>query len=258
MGTSERLNMPLVWGLRILCSVLFFGAWEYAVRLGWLDPFFFSSPVEIYTQIIAWLSGQEIYYDIYITIGETLLGFAIGVLIGMVTGFVFARTPMLAAVFDPLFVVLNAMPKLALGPLFIIWFGIGISSKVAMAVVIVLFLVFFNTYQGVREVSQDLINNARILGASRWSVLRHVLFPSALGWIFSSLRTSIGYALIGAVVGEYMVAQHGVGHLIASAQANFDTTGVFSGLIILMLLVWVIDVVIQRVEEKLTAWRGQA
>jgi NitT/TauT family transport system permease protein len=257
VGNSERLNRGLVWGLRILFVALFFGLWEWSVREGWLDKFFFSSPLDIAKQLGEWLTGPDIWTDVAITTEETLLGFIIGVVLGVVSGFVLARTPLAAAVLDPLIVVLNAMPKLALGPLFIIWFGIGLSSKVAMAVAIVLFLVFFNTYQGVREVNKDLVNNARILGASRRHVLQHVLLPAALSWIFSSLRTSIGYALIGAVVGEYMVAQHGVGHLIASAQANFDTTGVFSGLIILMVLVWVLDEGIQRLEQRLSAWRGQ-
>lgn len=253
---GSELNRPLVYALRVLLILLFFGLWEVAARYGWVDKFFFSEPSDIWHKLVEWFGDKEIYYDIYITLSETLLGFVIGVIIGVITGFVFARTPLLAAVFDPIIVTLNAMPRLALGPLFIIWFGIGITSKVAMAVFIVLFLVFFNVYQGVREVNQDLINNARILGGSRYHVLRHVLLPAALSWIFSSLRSSIGFSLIGAILGEYMVAQNGVGHLIAAAQSNFDTTGVFTGLIVLMVLVYVLDLVIQRVERRLTVWRA--
>jgi len=170
-------------------------------------------------------------------------------------GFLFALNPRVAAVFDPAMVLLNALPRVVLAPLFVLWFGLGLLSKVVMGVSLVFFVVFFATYTGIREVDRDVINNARILGASQRDLTRHVLLPSALTWIFSSLRTSIGFALIGAVVGEYLGAHEGMGWLIHFEESMFRSTGVIAGLTILMALVAVIDAGMRSLEERFSHWK---
>ena len=161
-------------------------------------------------------------------------------------------------VLDPYVKALNAIPRVVLAPIFTLWFGLGILSKVALGVTLVFFVAFFNTYQGVKEVSPVVLNNARLLGAKRGHLLRHIYLPAAASWIFSSLRTSIGFAVIGAVVGEYLGSAAGLGYLIAQAEGVFDTTGVFAGMVVLMAFVLVLDALVGALERRLLVWRPQA
>src|SRR5207245_421672 len=172
-------------------------------------------------QIADWIRTGFIFRHLVVTMQETIIGFLLGTLLGVAVGFLFAHWEKLARIFDPLMVALNAMPRVVLAPLFILWFGLGLLSKVVMVVSLVFFVVFFSTYTGIREVDRDLVNNARILGASPRHMIRHVLLPSALTWIFASLRTSVGFALIGAVV-----AVLGSGGAPASRAAEKVTVGV--------------------------------
>jgi NitT/TauT family transport system permease protein len=152
-------------------------------------------------------------------------------------------------------VALNAMPRVVLAPLFILWFGLGLLSKVVMVISLVFFVVFFSTYTGIREVDRDLVSNARILGATPGHMIRHVLLPSALTWIFSSLRTSVGFALIGAVVGEYLGSHEGMGYVISYAEAMFNATGVLAGLLVLMAAVIAIDLGLKRLDRRFSYWK---
>jgi len=186
---------------------------------------------------------------------ETIIGFLLGTLLGVTIGFLFARWEKLALIFDPLMVALNAMPRVVLAPLFILWFGLGLTSKVVMVISLVFFVVFFSTYTGIREVDRDLVSNARILGATPGHMIRHVLLPSALTWIFSSLRTSVGFALIGAVVGEYLGSHEGMGYVISYAEAMFNATGVLAGLLVLMLAVIAIDLGLKRLDRRFSYWK---
>jgi NitT/TauT family transport system permease protein len=163
-----------------------------------------------------------------------------------------------ALVLDPYVKALNAIPRVVLAPIFTLWFGLGILSKVALGVTLVFFVAFFNTYQGVKEVSPVVLNNARLLGAKRGHLLRHIYLPAAASWIFSSLRTSIGFAVIGAVVGEYLGSAAGLGYLIAQAEGVFDTTGVFAGMVVLMVFVLVLDALVGALERQLLVWRPRA
>jgi NitT/TauT family transport system permease protein len=193
-----------------------------------------------------------------VTLEETLLGFALGTLLGVAVGFAFAQWGTLARIFDPLMVALNAMPRVVLAPLFILWFGLGLLSKVVMVISLVFFVVFFSTYTGIREVDRDLVHNARILGATPRHLVRHVLLPSALTWIFASLRTSVGFALIGAVVGEYLGSHEGMGYVISYAESMFNATGVLAGLVVLMAAVIVIDVALTRLDRRFSYWKPVA
>jgi NitT/TauT family transport system permease protein len=190
-----------------------------------------------------------------ITLTEGLLAFAIGAVAGVALGFWLARNPLLSAVFDPYIKMLNALPRVVLAPIFMLWLGLGIWSKVALGVTLVFFIVFFNVYQGVKEVSPVILANARMLGMNKRQLFAHVYWPSALSWVFSSLHTSVGFAIIGAVVGEYLGSAAGLGYLIQQAEGTFDTTGVFAGMVILAIFVLIIDWLVTSIENRLLVWR---
>ena len=206
-----------------------------------LPPFFFSNPVDVVSQIIDWFSSGVIWKHLLITLWESILAFVIGSLGGVAVGFWFARQPLVAAVFDPYVKMANALPRVVLAPIFTLWLGLGIWSKVALGVTLVFFIVFFNVYQGVKEVSTTVLDNGRMLGMSERQLMRHVYWPSALSWMFSSLHTSVGFAVVGAVVGEYLGSAAGLGYLIQQAEGVFDVAGVFAGMFVLSAFVILID-----------------
>jgi NitT/TauT family transport system permease protein len=187
-----------------------------------------------------------------------MLSFAIGALGGALVGFWFARQPRVAAVFDPYVKMANSLPRVVLAPIFTLWFGLGIWSKVMLGITLVFFIVFFNVYQGVKEVSATVLANARMLGMNERQLMRHVYWPSALSWMFSSLHTSVGFAVIGAVVGEYLGSAAGLGYLIQQAEGVFDVAGVFAGMLVLACFVIAIDMVVSVVERRLLVWRPLA
>ncbi len=237
-----------------LAAVLLIG-WEAGARAGVIDPFFFSRPALIAARLTEWFSTAQIWRHVGLTLLEALLAFVIGSAAGIVLGFWLGRWPLGAAVAEPFLQTANALPRVVLAPLFIFWFGLGIWSKVAFGMTLVFFLVFFNTYRGVRSVDRVLIDNARLLGASESQLLRHVLMPSALGWIFSGLEASIGLAMVGAVVGEYLGATGGLGYVIAQAEGLLDTTGMLAGMTLLAAVVLAIAAVVGRVERHLLRWQ---
>jgi NitT/TauT family transport system permease protein len=187
-----------------------------------------------------------------------MLAFVVGSLSGALVGFWFARKPVVAAVLDPYVKTANSLPRVVLAPIFTLWLGLGIWSKVALGVTLVFFIVFFNVYQGVKEVSPTILANARMLGMSERQLMRHVYWPSALSWMFSSLHTSVGFAVVGAVVGEYLGAAAGLGYLIQQAEGVFDVAGVFAGMLVLAAFVVVIDAIVSLVEKRLLVWRPAA
>ena len=223
-----------------------------------LDPFFFSTPADVAARVVRWFREGTIWRHLVVTLTEVLLAFVIGSLAGVLVGFWFARKPFIAAVFDPYVKMINSLPRIVLAPIFTVWLGFGIWSKVALGVTLVFFIVFFNVYQGVKEVSPAVLANARMLGMNERQLLRHVYWPSALSWMFSSLHTSVGFAVVGAVVGEYLGAAAGLGYLIQQAEGIFDVAGVFAGIFVLGVFVIVIDAIVTLVERRLLAWRPAA
>jgi NitT/TauT family transport system permease protein len=258
VSVRPRARRRTIVALQILTLAVLLAGWEVLSVTGVADPFFFSRPSDIAARIREWLVTGFIWEHLATTLVEALLAFGLGTLLGVVFGLAFARVELLAAVFDPYIRMLNALPRVILAPIFLLWFGLGLASKVALGVSLVFFVVFFNTYQGIREVDPVVLNSARMLQASDRQLLRHVYLPSALAWIFSSLHTSIGFALVGAVVGEYMGAARGIGYVVAQAQGVFDTTGVLAGLILTSAVVLVIDLGINRLEGHLLRWRPRA
>lgn len=217
--------------------------------------FFFGRPLEVMRVVWEWFSGGKIYPHLAITLWETLLAFAVGSVLGLVIGLWLALSPLASALADPYIKALNAMPRVILAPIFAVWFGLGVLSKVALGVTLVFFVVFFNVYQGVKEVSPVVLANARMLGASRRQLLRHIYLPSATSWVFSSLHTSVGMAFVGAVVGEYLGSAKGVGYLILQAEGVFDINTVFAGIVVLTVFALVLDTIVTKVEARLLVWR---
>jgi NitT/TauT family transport system permease protein len=250
VGRAEVFVWQAALGVAIVAS------WQALVSVHALDPFFFSRPTDIAQRIVRWIATGSLWRHLATTMEESLMGLAVGAALGIVLGFVLARAPFAARVLDPYIKMLNAVPRVVLAPLFLLWFGLGIWSKIALAVTLVFFVMFFNTYQGVRDADPVLIDNVRMLGASERQLTRHVLVPSALTWIFSSLQTSLGFAMVGAVVGEYLGATRGLGYVIAQAEGTFDTTGVFAGMAVLAVVVVIVSAGVTRLERWLLRWKA--
>jgi NitT/TauT family transport system permease protein len=255
------------WQIGVLIGL--FGLWYVLTEPGLIPPLFFSSendakfffgePVKILARIWTWfVVDRDIYQHLWVTLLETVLAFLIGTLSGLVMGMWLALSPVAAAIFDPYIKALNSMPRVILAPIFAVWFGLGIASKVALGFTLVFFIVFFNVYQGVKEVSPTVLANARMLGATRQQLLRHVYLPSATSWVFSSLHTSVGLAFVGAVVGEYLGSSRGVGYLILQAEGTFDINTVMAGILVLTAFALVLDSVVGRVERHLMKWQPRA
>ena len=255
MDDVRAISRAAVFFWQIVVGVLVLALWQGLVSLKLLDPFFVSRPTDIVRRVGSWVIGGSLWRHLSVTLEESLLGLLVGAAFGITLGFALARSPMLARVLDPYISMLNAIPRVVLAPLFLLWFGLGIWSKVALAVTLVFFVMFFNTYQGVRDASQVLIDNVRMLGASERQLVRHVLVPSALTWIFSSLHTSLGFAVVGAVVGEYLGSTKGLGYVISQAEGTFDTTGVFAGMTVLGVVVLMVSAGVTRLERWLLRWK---
>ena len=268
---ARQQRRLLVFALRVALGIFIVGSWELTTRLGCsgpdsgtcvVDPFFFGQPSGIWSQLIRWVqtgtAQGPLWEQIAVTLEETILGFAIGVILGVIFGVALGRNRLLSDVLGPYIKAMNAMPRVVLGSIFTIALGLEISSKVALAVVLVFFVVFFNAFQGVREVDRDLLANARILGASQRQLSRHVILPSALSWILASLHTSFGFALVGAIVGEYLGARKGIGLMIATAQGTFNANGVFAAMLILAVVAVIAEALVTRLEGVLIKWRPNA
>jgi NitT/TauT family transport system permease protein len=251
-----------------LLLVLVFLAWHVLTSPTLLPPiyfddankaaFFFGEPLKVLSRLWGWFASGEIWKHLWVTLVETMLAFVIGTLFGVVIGLWLALSPTTSAILDPYIKGFNAMPRIILAPIFAVWFGLGMASKVALGVTLVFFIVFFNVYQGVREVSPNVLANARMLGASPRQLLRHVYLPSAMSWVFASLHNAVGLAFVGAVVGEYLGSASGVGYLILQAEGVFDINTVFAGFLLLTAFALVLDWVVGLVERRLMVWQPRA
>ncbi|MDM0103393.1 ABC transporter permease [Variovorax sp. J22R24] len=259
------------WQITVLIALLV--AWHVASR-NQQFAFFLGEPIQVAGRIWSWFmpiaippnplfpdglpGNADIYRHLGTTLLETVLAFVIGTLLGLACGLWLALAPTASLVFDPYIKAANSMPRVILAPIFALWFGLGIWSKVALAVTLVFFIVFFNVYQGVREVSPVVLANARMLGANQRQLLRTVYLPSATSWVFSSLHTSVGLAFVGAVVGEYLGSARGVGYLILQAEGTFDVNTVFAGIVVLTAFALVLDGIVGVVEKRLMKWQPRS
>jgi len=263
-AAKARLRRRKTWVLvaQIGVAVIGLGAWQLGTMLGWIDPFFFGSPLGIVLRLVDWFMNGTAYgsfwLQIWITLEEALLGFVVGVVSGVFMGVLLGEVPFLADVVGPYIKIVNALPRIVLGSIFVMWLGLGLPSKVLLAAVLVFFVVFFNAFQGVRSVDRNFVANARILGASRWQVVQHVVFPSAMTWIIASLHVALGFSIIGAIVGEFLGAQNGLGLVIATAQNTFDANGVFGAMLVIGVLALGAEGIMSLIEKRLLAWKPKS
>lgn len=257
-GAAPPARTRAVWPWHLLLLAAVLGAWHLLTSTEVLPPFFFGEPLQVGRRILDWVITGKIFPHLGVTMLETLLAFVIGTALGLGAGLWLGLSPLAARLFDPYITAVNSMPRVILAPIFAVWFGLGIWSKVLLGVTLVFFIVFFSVYHGVREVSPVVLANARMLGASRRQLLRHVYLPSATAWVFASLHASVGMAFVGAVVGEYLGSARGVGYLILQAEGVFDINTVFAGVIVLTLCAVVLDRLVGVVERRLLTWRPVA
>ncbi len=266
MPETEMPRRPNRWRHRLIVHasqlgvlLVVLGGWQWAASSGHLDPVLFGKPSGVVGRLHTWIRDGtaigSLGQQIEVTLKEAVLGFAIGTALGIVSGIALGRVRFLAEVFGPFIKVLNSIPRIVLGSIFVIMFGLGLESKVLLVIVLVFFGVFFNAFQGTREVDRNFIANMTILGASRWQVTRHVVLPSAFTWIVASLHVSFGFALIGAIVGEFIGAQNGLGVLIKYAQGTFDANGVWAAMVIMAVVALLAEFLITRLEKRLLRWR---
>ncbi len=261
---EKRVIRTWQWAVLLLIFVF----WWAMTKPGLIPPFFFENdaqaafffgePVEIFRRIWSWFSTGEIYRHLAVTLYETVMAFAIGTATGLAVGLWLALSPRAAAVADPFIKGFNSMPRVILAPIFAVWFGLGPASKIALGVTLVFFIVFFNVYQGVREVNPTVLSSARMLGANRSQLLRTVYLPSAMSWVFSSLHTSVGMAFVAAVIGEYLGSAEGVGYLILQAETTFDMNTVMAGILVLTACALAIDRLVTELERRLMRWQPPA
>jgi len=246
------------FGIRLVQLTLFLALmtiWYGMTSLGILDPFFFGEPLEILQIIILWFAEGSIFPHLGITILETILAFIIGTIGGLGCGLWLGLARNASLIFDPYIKGFNAMPRVILAPIFAVWFGLGIWSKVCLGVTLVFFIVFFNVYHGVKQVNIDLISSARVMGASQRQLLKHIYLPSAMAWVFSSLHSAVGLAFVGAVIGEYLGSARGVGYLILQAEGVFDINSVFAGVMVLTACALLLDRFVTIIEKYFMRWQ---
>lgn len=260
--SAVRRRTALVWAGRIGLAVFVLGGWQAFTAWGIVDKFFFGQPSGIAQRLVdLFRQGTEFgsfYANIWTTIQEALAGFALGAVTGVVFGVALGQSRFLADVLGPYIKMVNAIPRIVLGSIFIVAFGIGVLPKILLAAVLVFFIVFFNAFQGVREVDRNILANTRVLGASQWQIIRHVTVPSALTWIIASLHSAFGFAIVGALVGEVLGAQSGLGLVIKTAQNNFDPNGVFATMLVISVIVLGAEWLIGKLEHRLLSWRPPA
>ena len=252
-----------IWQWGLLAAIFVF--WWAMTKPGLIPAFFFSDdsqaafffgePVIILQRIWEWFAGGEIYSHLGVTLYETVMAFVIGTIAGLAVGLWLALSPVAAAVADPFIKGFNSMPRVILATIFAVWFGLGPASKIALGFTLVFFIVFFNVYQGVREVNPNVLASAKMLGATRRQLLRYVYLPSAMSWVFSSLHTSVGMAFVAAVIGEYLGSAEGVGYLILQAETTFDMNTVMAGILVLTACALILDRIVTEVEKRLMRWQ---
>ncbi|WP_329438161.1 ABC transporter permease [Streptomyces canus] len=260
--SAVRRRTALVWAGRVGLAVFVLGGWQAFTAWGIVDKFFFGQPSGIAQRLVdLFRHGTEFgsfYANIWTTIQEALAGFALGAVTGVVFGVALGQSRFLADVLGPYIKMVNAIPRIVLGSIFIVAFGIGVLPKILLAAVLVFFIVFFNAFQGVREVDRNILANTKVLGASQLQIIRHVTVPSALTWIIASLHSAFGFAIVGALVGEVLGAQSGLGLVIKTAQNNFDPNGVFATMLVISVIVLGAEWLIGKLEHRLLSWRPPA
>ena len=234
----------------------FFLLWEIASGR-WIEPFLISSPGRIFTSLIAGFQSGDLLQHTWVTFEEIAIGFPVGAISGIALGYAFGRSRVLADIFEPIIIALNGIPRTALAPLFIVWLGIGLWSKVGVVFLLTFFLNFFITYTGMRQMDQEYIDLARLMRVKGWKLTFKVIFPAISPYLFTGIRTSIPFAVIGAIVGEFVASTEGVGFFIRMSAGIFKTADVFVGIIVLMIMVIIMDKIAELIERRALRWQTQ-
>lgn len=255
---ARRRSMS-IWIGRVVLAVAVVGGWQWFTTAGWVDKFFFGQPSEIWDSLVKLFTEGTAFGTIWENLGvtaqEAFFGFLLGTFVGVILGILLGSNKYLSAVVGPYIRIVNSIPRIVLGSIFIVAFGLGVFPKILLAAVLVFFVVFFNAFQGVREVDQNLVANVRVLGASPYQVAMHVTIPSAMTWIIASLHTAFGFAIIGALVAEVLGAQKGIGLIISQAQGTFDPNTVFACMVIIAVVTLFAESLINVLEHRLLKWR---
>ena len=258
---KARRRAMSIWIGRVVLAVAVVGGWQWFTTVGWVDKFFFGQPSEIWNSLVKLFTEGTAFGTIWENLGvtaqEAFFGFLLGTLVGVVLGILLGSNKYLSAVVGPYIRIVNSIPRIVLGSIFIVAFGLGVFPKILLAAVLVFFVVFFNAFQGVREVDQNLVANVRVLGASPYQVAMHVTIPSAMTWIIASLHTAFGFAIIGALVAEVLGAQKGIGLIISQAQGTFDPNTVFACMVIIAVVTLFAESLINLLEHRILKWRPQ-
>jgi NitT/TauT family transport system permease protein len=251
-GAPERRRVLLA-RVAVIAAILVL--WQLVVAMGLVDAFWISTPILIVEELWQLLASGSLVGDIAITIYEALIAFVVSSALGVICGLLLARSPFWDEVLAPLVLALNSLPRVALAPLIILWFGIGVVAKVVTAFTLVFFILLVNTLGGAKNVDNDILTIARLMGASERDILWKVTFPSALPWIFTGLNLGLTYSLLGVIVAEILASNHGLGYIIASSAASFNTAGVFAGLIVLAVVAWLFSLGMRKIEARLLRWK---
>jgi NitT/TauT family transport system permease protein len=239
---------------RLAVAAVFLGFWQFgAGRL--FDPFFFSTPVAVFKQLMLEVVNPEFYYDLGITAAEMAAGFVMGAGAGIFLGVLLARWNYIASVIDPFLLALNSIPRIALAPMLVVWFGIDMASKIFLGATLVFFITFFNTIAGIRSVEKALCDVARVQGATDWQIFTKVMLPSASSWIMTGIKMSLPFALVGVIIGEFLVSSKGLGYRLNSYSTSYNTAGALSMIIIMMILMMMLTAVVDWLEARLMKWR---
>jgi NitT/TauT family transport system permease protein len=228
--------------------------WEWAGRAGLLNPLYAPTPLHIWDALYELFADGRIWPHLEATFSAALAGLALGIVAGILLGVLAALVPIVAELLEPVMTLLNAIPRVILAPLFVIWLGIGLSSKVALAFILVAVLIFFTVFSGIRQVDRKLVERITTLGGGRWALVRHVYLPSIAAWILGNLKVAVGFAFTGACVGEFVAASRGLGYLLSFAQSTYNSALIFALIFLIMVVVLIIFAAAGRLERYLLRW----
>lgn len=253
-GRGELTKLQMA-GLRAGGTIAFLALWELIVWAGLVRPIFLAPPSEIFQTIWRLADTGTLWMHIAETLRSTMVGFATGTVVGVLFGFMFGLMPRVGQVVTPFITTMNSMPRIALAPLFVLWFGIGATSKVVLVFSLVVFIVLTNTMAGTQAVEGDYLRLAKLLGARRRDIVTKIVLPSTVPWIFAAMRLSFAYALAGAVVGEMFLGQRGLGYLIVAGSGVFNISQIFAALIITVIIAYLLDNGAGVIERRILKWR---
>ncbi len=248
------LDPRYAWLRRLIALGLVLALWEAAGRAGLLNPLFAPSPSKVWVALVDLFADGRIWPHLEATFSAALGGLVLGIVVGVLLGVAAALIPLVAELLEPVMSVLNAIPRVILAPLFVIWLGIGIASKIALSFILVAVLIFFTVFAGIRQVDRKLVERVVTLGGGRLALVRHVYLPSVAAWVLGNLKVAVGFAFTGACVGEFVAATHGLGYLLSFAQSTYNAALMFALILLILVVVMLIFAIAGRLERRLLRW----